>query len=560
MDNESCSGGHRLQFVDEVSDNLLCVFCHFPSRDPLLSTCCGYNMCRSCLDNHKQLVTMAQKILACPKCCHYDFKVYPNKMSDREIHDLVVLCSNGKAGCKWRGKLRELDGHLGNMCQYEIVNCPKGCEVSLPRRDIALHVKSECSRLVINCPHCLVRGEKHFIEGHHLEECANVPLSCPNNCGAIVRAAEPSALSEHKNICPLEIVSCEYNDLGCNADMTRQDVEAHNNEYLTKHLNLAKQKLVCSNKELESSKAQLTMVEKELDTFKATFAHSVEEVLTMITLLGQLDLVQRKDEKSSILRQIGLYYNNLLSMQGNKVAPLILKMNNFANYRRNGTMWYSAPFLTHRHGYKLCLCVSAAGDKDVQGENHVSVYVAVMEGPYDTQLAWPMEGAIHVSLINQLYSESVDVGYCMTINLPDTPLFPFSSTMRVTQKDKKSSVKTPRGIMSSTGIGICKFIPLNKLSEVSPYCQFLKNNCIFFKVNHEIKLGGVISPKSCAYRDQERSVKQNYRPSHHNVPLVLSKTELPQANNLQSSYASEGTRVPRESQQVPKIPEADTRL
>ena len=175
MDNESYySGGYRVNFVDDVPDSLLCVFCHFPSRDPQLSTCCGYNMCRSCLDGHKQLVTMAQKILSCPKCCYYDFKVYPNKMSDREIHNLVVLCSNGENGCKWRGKLIDLNGqfgHLENTCQFEIVECPKGCKALLQRRDMAVHVKSECSRLVINCPHCLVRGEKHFIEGHHLEEC-----------------------------------------------------------------------------------------------------------------------------------------------------------------------------------------------------------------------------------------------------------------------------------------------------------------------------------------------------------------------------------------------------
>ena len=555
MDNESCSsGGYRLHFVDEVSENLLCIFCHFPSRDPQLSTCCGYNMCRGCLDGHKQLVTMGQKILSCPKCCYYDFKVYPNKMSDRQIHNLVVLCSNGKAGCKWRGKLNELNGHLEYACQYEIVECPKGCEVSLPRRDIAPHVKLECSRLVINCPHCLVRGEKLFIEGRHLEECANLPLNCPNHCGATISDTE--ALSKHKDICPLEIVSCEYNDLGCNTDMARRDVEAHNRENLTKHLNLAKQKLVCSTKELESSKTQLAMVEKELHTFKATFACNIEEVLTMITLLGQLDLVQRNEEKSNLLRQIILYHRNLLSIQGNKVAPVILKMNKFANYRRNGMMWYSAPFFTHRHGYKLCLCVfAAARDKDVQEGNHVSVYVAVMEGPYDAQLAWPMEGAIHISLLNQLCSESVDLNYSMTINLPDTPLFPFSSTMRITQEDKKSSVKTPKGMMSSTGIGTNKFVPLDKLTEVSPYCQFLKNDCIFFKVTYDRKLGSV-SPKSCVYKNQEgKSVKQSY----HIVPLVLNKTELP-VNNLQSSYASGVTRVPKESQQTPKIPEADTKL
>ena len=90
-------------------------------------------------------------------------------MSDHQIHNLVVLCSNEKVGYKWSGKLNELNGHLETTCQLEAVRCPTGCGVSLKHCDIALHVKLECSQLVINCPHCLVRGEKHFIEGRHLE-------------------------------------------------------------------------------------------------------------------------------------------------------------------------------------------------------------------------------------------------------------------------------------------------------------------------------------------------------------------------------------------------------
>ena len=451
MNDEGCySGGHRLQFVDEVPESLLCIFCHFPSRDPQLSTCCGYNMCQSCLDGHKRLVTMARKILSCPKCCYYGFKVYPNKMSDRQIHYLVVLCSNEKVGCKWSGKLNELNGHLETTCQLEAVQCPTGCGVSLKRCDIALHVKSECSQLVINCPHCLVRGEKRFIEGRHLEECSNCPLSCPNHCGATFTSSE---FDEHKNICPLEVVSCEFNNLGCNTDMPRRDVEMHNEENLTNHLNLAKRQLACSTKELKSSKAQLVMVEKELNTFKASSAGMIEEILSMIRLLGQLYVVH-EEEKINIFRQISLYYKSLLCAQGDKVAPVILKMNGFAKFRRNDTMWYSVPFFTHRHGYKLCLCISATGDKDasdkeVREGNYISVYIAVMEGPYDAQLTWPMEGTIHVTLLNQSYSPSIDLSYSMTINLPDTPLFPFSSTLRVTGEDTKSGVKTPRGVMSS---------------------------------------------------------------------------------------------------------------
>ena len=569
MDNESSySGGYRLNFVDEVSENLLCIFCHFPSCDPQLSTCCGYNMCRRCLDGYKQLVTMAQKILSCPKCCYYDFKVYPNKMSDRQIYNLVVLCSNGKAGCKWRGKLNELNGHLENICQYEIVDCPKGCEVSLPRRDIAPHVKLECSRLVINCPHCLVRGEKHFIEGRHLEECANLPLNCPNHCGATISDTE--ALSEHKNICPLEIVSCEYNDLGCNIDMARRDVEVHNRENLTKHLNLAKQKLVCSTKELESSKTQLNIVEERLRSLKNRFAYSIEEVLSMIRLLDQLNLEKHKKEKSNSLRQISLYYKSLLLLQGNQVAPVILKMNKFEEHRRNGSSWFSPPFFTHNHGYRLLLCVVAAGhDAASRKDNFMSLGICVMQGHYDNEVTWPMEGVVRVCLLNQLSTEDNDDGnYVMTICLPDAPLFPVNCTLRVTTGGEEAGIKSPMGLMSSTMLGTNKFISLEMLAKLPPSCKFLKDDCIFFKVEYGKSLDDFASPKKSGTDRglESKPLKQNplrfYRTPQQDVPLTFEDKEP--AHVLQNKPVNQSSPgdcgSAKEVQQTPVIPETVTSL
>jgi len=100
--------------------------------------------------------------------------------------------------------------------------------------------------------------------------------------------------------------------------MPRRDVTTHNKENLTNHLNLAKQQLACSTKELESSKAQLAMVEKELNAFKASSADIIEEILSMIRLLSRLDVV-REEEKITIFWQISLYYKSLLSVQGDKV-------------------------------------------------------------------------------------------------------------------------------------------------------------------------------------------------------------------------------------------------
>ena len=48
-------------------------------------------------------------------------------------------------------------------------------------------------------------------------------------------------------------------------------------------------------------------------------------------------------------------------------------------------------------GYLSCLLVYANGSQDVRG-THVSVYVTLMKGKYDDELAWPMCGTIRITL------------------------------------------------------------------------------------------------------------------------------------------------------------------
>ena len=485
-------------------------------------------------------------------------------MSDRQIHNLVVLCNNVKAGCKWHGKLNELNDHLANTCLYEKVKCPKGCTGLLLRRDVALHVKSECSKLVINCPHCLVRGEKHFIEGQHLEECSNVPLSCPNHCGVSIT---DETLNEHRQICSLEMVSCEYNELGCNTHMARKDIEVHNREDTAKHLSLAKQKLERSTKELESSKLQLATVVKRLDILKATFAYSIEEVLSMIRLLDKINFAQQKNEKSNLLRQINLNYKSLLPLQDNPVTPVILKMNNFEQHRRNGRTWFSYTFFTHPHGYRLVLCVVAAGhDTVAQRDNFVSLFICVMKGQYDDQLTWPMEGVIRVCLLNQLNSTSVednDLNYVMMIKLPHAPLFPVNATLRVTTGMKDAaSIETPMGLMSTTMLGSNKFVSVEKLTKSSTH-QFLKDDCIFFKVEYRKTLEDFASPKSCAYKEPEnKTIKHHlhfYRTPQQEMPEEKEPTDFLQNKSVNQNFSGD-TGVSKKVEQVPHIPETTTSL
>ena len=367
-------------------------------------------------------------------------------------------------------------------------------------------------------------------------------------------------MDEHRKVCPLEVVSCEYNDLGCDTDMAREDVEVHNGEFIAKHLNLAKQKLACSTKELESSKAHLSIAEKRLDKLNATFAYSIEEVLSMIRLLDQINFVQQKKEKSNLLRQISLHYKSLLLLQDNQVTPVVLKMNDFKKHQKNGTGWFSYTFFTHEQGYRLCLCVEAAGHgAATQKSDFVSVFVCLMQGQYDRHLAWPMEGVIRVCLLDQLCNtKDDDLCDVMTISLPESPLFPVNATLRVSAKNEGTSIKTPMGLMSSSMLGSSKFISLERLTKSSVH-QFVKDDCIFFKVEYGRSLDDFASPKSCTYKEPESKpvIQHSYRmPQQEKKELTDSaQNKSVMKNSSEDSGASKEVKL-----QAPKIPETATSL
>jgi hypothetical protein len=62
--------------------------------------------------------------------------------------------------------------------------------------------------------------------------------------------------------------------------------------------------------------------------------------------------------------------------------------------------WYSPPFYTHPHGYRMCLEVHCNG-KNMDKGSHVSLFVNLIQGEYDEQLKWPFCGEVTIQLLNQ---------------------------------------------------------------------------------------------------------------------------------------------------------------
>ena len=79
------------------------------------------------------------------------------------------------------------------------------------------------------------------------------------------------------------------------------------------------------------------------------------------------------------------------------VPSIELIMTQYYTHKKNKVDWYSPPFYTGPGGYKMCIRVDANGRAT---GTHVSVYVHLMRGEYDSRLVWPFRGDITIQLVN----------------------------------------------------------------------------------------------------------------------------------------------------------------
>ncbi|XP_065917607.1 uncharacterized protein [Dysidea avara] len=398
-------GGYKYHFVTTPADWLMCNICHYPSRDPYLSGCCGHTFCKSCLEGAKKATTISD---ACPICRNEEFPTMPNKQADRTVRSLHVFCTNKEKGCEWQGEVNNIVGHVTNSdgCQFEEVICPNGCGMCVQRKYLSSHVEDECVCRMVDCQYCHITGEHQFIEGEHKEQCPKFPIACPNkckvdnipredidehkkmcpleevtcpnNCGATLQrqyihthikmecphlkvecqhchitgeqqliegehkeqcpkfpiacpnrcevgSVPRDDVEEHKKMCPLELVQCEYHVVGCEKRMARKDQKKHNKEKMEEHLSFtthqltkAQHNLVSSQVEAVNSREELTakttQIGKDLATTKQQFTSTqIDTVKTIDRLIQRLQQIERDlaTKQELTTRQLEKYKDDL---------------------------------------------------------------------------------------------------------------------------------------------------------------------------------------------------------------------------------------------------------
>ncbi|XP_076344553.1 TNF receptor-associated factor 4-like isoform X1 [Tachypleus tridentatus] len=325
---------------------------------------------------------------------------------------LSYTCPKRRISCEFCNREftgETLEGHVGS-CQYEPVYCENKCGLKLQRRFATSHRLNECMKKLVTCRYC----EKEFLYDtlqNHTAKCPKYPLSCPNRCEPtkIPREDMEVHLKDH---CPSVTLHCAFRDMGCIFKGPRFSLDEHLEESTRFHLIL-----MCN-----------------------LVSRQQRQISTLQNALENLTL----NTSGTLIWKITDYIQNMTEAKSKKDHELC-----------------SAPFYTSQYGYKLVATLFLNGNGAGEG-SHLSVYIRIVPGEYDSLLSWPFSHTVSFTLYDQT-SSSENARNIVESFVPDP-----------SWKNFQRPTKEP----DSLGFGFPRFVSHEILKKNS----YIKDDTIFIKV------------------------------------------------------------------------------
>ena len=357
------------------------------------------------------------------------------------------------------------------VCPLEPVSCSNGCGKNIQQQHLTDHVNNQCLLRKITCQLCDITGEYQFIVHQHKDECPKVPLLCPNKCNATILRKN---MNTHRKVCPLEVIQCEFNGVGCEIRLARRDFKTHNQEKVMEHLLFTKSELISTKNKLTNTEKQLAAIEKRLAT--STNAALAKMEAKFQQKINEIDFIacKKNSELDAWLQQSSwfktLHSWSATSLSGDNSLPVTIKMTGYSWKKRNNETWTSKPFYTSDKEYKIELIVRLAGDSPFG--NHGS-YMAVQlnftyEGTRDSAWSTPFSPFCYHDDEYYNANETIQKFEVQVLNQTNNSEH-FSETQEIRLQN--------RGYWYSN-------ISTELLHRNTASCQYLKNDTIFFKVSN----------------------------------------------------------------------------
>ena len=312
------------------------------------------------------------------------------------------------------------------------------------------------------CPTCTRKDFSVFPDLRLQRSLYELCVRCPHKAGGCQWTGELSQLEKHLNespklgerlaadLCPLQVISCEFQYAGCEVRLPRRDMPAHLAEEVVTHVTLM---AAHGQQGAAERDRQIAELKQETRALRSTLAEKESEITQLKAKLEEDRL-------------------HLETMQLYSGLPAEFTMKDFERHKRDNELWCSQPFYTHLHGYKLYLRVDAHGHSDGKG-THISAVMYLMQGEFDDHLRWPFQGSVYFQLLNQLQDRNHH-GDMFDFGIATAP-----HINRVTAGD-----------IAPLGYGEAKFIAHSKLGRDRVLNrQFLKDDCLRFRVTRATNVG-----------------------------------------------------------------------
>ncbi|XP_068682696.1 TNF receptor-associated factor 4-like isoform X2 [Montipora foliosa] len=331
--------GYDDKFVDAVEDDFHCPICHVPLKEAVQTGVCGHRFCRQCLERHFMRQEREGQEPKCPLdniVLNRDKDIFPDKATQRKILSFIIHCP--RDGCQWTGELRAKENHE-NDCQRFPADCPNGCGESIPRDEIFVHTQDKC---------------------------------------------------------PLATRPCPYADMGCTKKVQQDDMDSHIESEMRVHLDLVGVKLRDTEEELQ----KLRNKEEESQKLRNT-----QEELQKLRNKEQLQTLRNTQEELHNTKQLVKKLEERINAVEKKPFVYLWKIRGFHELLQQVKTGYedevklSAPFYTSEFGYKVRMSLYPNGTGE--GKNtHLSIFIYIMKGDYDSNLQWPFPKRVTFTLID----------------------------------------------------------------------------------------------------------------------------------------------------------------
>ena len=238
-----CHGSRDYAFTSDVPEYFVCEICHGVLKECLTTSCCLHSFCTSCLERARGFKD------SCPSCRAEHFDTTKDRKTDRLVGSLKVSCRFSAKGCEWQGELSEVEeSHIKRNCPYALVRCPLGCDGKVERKDLDAHSVNECPKRPVTCSKCEHESTFEKLHSEHLDDMGQ---------------------------CPMESLSCAYEDFGCMEKVKRCEMDSHNISAVHTHQLMMAQ---AYRAEMQSMRAEIDTLKTALQEKEVTVEKLKEDV------------------------------------------------------------------------------------------------------------------------------------------------------------------------------------------------------------------------------------------------------------------------------------------